>query len=195
MSTQPQDPSASETKGVDSIKLNSKAYSVDMIETMFADSLSRGMQNAIISQQNAQMASSASITNACARILQARSDASTTDATPPANAEVKIPKDDDTGKTSTTEINDGNTQSSHTITAEKRTPPKKSHLFAHLAKHKALWLCVVVGAIALLFVLLGYLGGSLTAANHATRTYAKEKTGDIIMNQAFPEVSANKAKD
>jgi len=52
-----------------------------------------------------------------------------------------------------------------------------------------------VGAIALLFVLLGYLGGSLTAANHATRTYAKEKTGDIIMNQASPEVSANKAKD
>ncbi|WDE02101.1 RebB family R body protein [Thalassomonas actiniarum] len=46
-------------------------YSVDMIDTMFADSLSRGMQNAIVSQQNAQMASSASITNACARILQA----------------------------------------------------------------------------------------------------------------------------
>lgn len=49
-------------------------YSVDMIDTMFADSLSRGMHNAIISQQNAQMASSASITSACARILQAATD-------------------------------------------------------------------------------------------------------------------------
>lgn len=49
-------------------------YSVDVMDTMFADSLSRGMQNAIISQQNAQMASSASITTACARILQAATD-------------------------------------------------------------------------------------------------------------------------
>ncbi|QUJ69647.1 RebB family R body protein (plasmid) [Photobacterium sp. GJ3] len=48
-------------------------YSSEMIDTMFADSLSRGMQNAIISQQNAQMVSSSSITNACARILQAKS--------------------------------------------------------------------------------------------------------------------------
>ena len=54
--------------------LDNKDYSVDMIDTMFADSLSRGMQNAIISQKNAQMASSASITNASARILQARSE-------------------------------------------------------------------------------------------------------------------------
>jgi hypothetical protein len=51
-----------------------QVYTLDMIDTMFADSLSRGMQNAIISQQNAQMASSASIINACARILQAKSD-------------------------------------------------------------------------------------------------------------------------
>jgi len=55
---------------------STKNYSVDMIETMFSDSLARGMQNAIISQQNAQMASSASITNACARILQARAEPS-----------------------------------------------------------------------------------------------------------------------
>lgn len=47
-------------------------YSLDMIDTMFADSLSRGMQNAITSQQNAQMVSSSSITNACARILQTK---------------------------------------------------------------------------------------------------------------------------
>ena len=47
-------------------------YSLDMVDTIFADTLSRGMQNAIISQQNAQMASSSSVTNACARILQAQ---------------------------------------------------------------------------------------------------------------------------
>jgi len=50
----------------------SEEYSVAMVDTIFADTLSRGMQNAITSQQNAQMASSTSITNACARILQAR---------------------------------------------------------------------------------------------------------------------------
>lgn len=54
-------------------------YSVDMMDTMFADSLSRGMHNAIISQQNAQMASSASITSACARILQAATDKAVTE--------------------------------------------------------------------------------------------------------------------
>ena len=50
-------------------------YSIAMVDTIFADTLSRGMQNAITSQQNAQMASSASITNACARILQAKASA------------------------------------------------------------------------------------------------------------------------
>ena len=48
-------------------------YSLDMVDTIFADTLSRGMQNAIVSQQNAQMASSSSVTHACARILQAQS--------------------------------------------------------------------------------------------------------------------------
>ena len=48
-------------------------YSLDMVDTIFADTLSRGMQNAIVSQQNAQMASSSSVTHACARILQAHS--------------------------------------------------------------------------------------------------------------------------
>jgi len=54
------------------------AYSEAIVDTMFADSLPRGMQNAITSQQNAQMASSAPITNACARILQAESDSKVT---------------------------------------------------------------------------------------------------------------------
>ncbi|CAM3777692.1 RebB family R body protein [Vibrio aquimaris] len=48
-------------------------YSLDVVDTIFADTLSRGMQNAIVSQQNAQMASSSSVTHACARILQAQS--------------------------------------------------------------------------------------------------------------------------
>ncbi len=47
-------------------------YSSAMVDTIFADSLSRGMQNAITSQQNAQMAASSAITHVCASILQAR---------------------------------------------------------------------------------------------------------------------------
>ncbi|WP_421846568.1 RebB family R body protein [Marinomonas sp.] len=51
-------------------------YSLEVVDTIFADTLSRGMQNAIVSQQNSQMASSSSVTNACARILQAQANKS-----------------------------------------------------------------------------------------------------------------------
>jgi len=51
---------------------SAEQYSLAMVDTIFADTLSRGMQNAITSQQNAQMASASSVTNACARILQAK---------------------------------------------------------------------------------------------------------------------------
>lgn len=61
-----------QAKPINNVKPNSEEYSLAMVDTIFADTLSRGMQNAITSQQNAQMASSTSITNACARILQAR---------------------------------------------------------------------------------------------------------------------------
>lgn len=57
----------------DKVEESQDNYSLEMVDTIFADTLSRGMQNAIISQQNAQMASSSSVTNACARILQAHS--------------------------------------------------------------------------------------------------------------------------
>lgn len=63
---------------IPSISPASEEYSVAMVDTIFADTLSRGMQNAITSQQNAQMASSTSITNACARILQARANSPVT---------------------------------------------------------------------------------------------------------------------
>ncbi len=48
---------------------NSEQYSSVMVDTIFAETLSRGMNNAITSQQNAQMASSSSATNTCNRIL------------------------------------------------------------------------------------------------------------------------------
>lgn len=67
---------------LENAKPDTEQYSVAMVDTIFADTLSRGMQNAITSQQNAQMASSTSITNACARILQARA---TTPITAPIN--------------------------------------------------------------------------------------------------------------
>ncbi|MDO6708353.1 RebB family R body protein [Photobacterium sp. 1_MG-2023] len=66
-------------------------YSSEMIDTMFADSLSRGMQNAIISQQNAQMVSSSSITNACARILQAKSGGKVTEESTPVSGNTSTP--------------------------------------------------------------------------------------------------------
>jgi hypothetical protein len=41
-----------------------------MVETTFAETLGLSMHNAVISQQSSQMTTSASITNACARLLQ-----------------------------------------------------------------------------------------------------------------------------
>lgn len=70
---------------IENLKPDSEQYSLTMVDTIFADTLSRGMQNAITSQQNAQMASSTSITNACARILQARASA-------PISAPIKAPE-------------------------------------------------------------------------------------------------------
>ncbi len=61
---------------------NSEQYSEAMVDTIFADTLSRGMQNAITSQQNAQMASSTSITSACGRILNAHAAAKKNNPTP-----------------------------------------------------------------------------------------------------------------
>jgi len=44
-----------------------------MVETTFAETLGLSMHNAITNQQSSQMTTSASITNACARLLQAQS--------------------------------------------------------------------------------------------------------------------------
>jgi len=80
-SSNPQDEKTGQAT-LENAKPDTEQYSVAMVDTIFADTLSRGMQNAITSQQNAQMASSTSITNACARILQARA---TTPITAPIN--------------------------------------------------------------------------------------------------------------
>lgn len=77
----------------DNINPDSEHYSHAMVDTIFADTLSRGMQNAITSQQNAQMASSTSITNACARILQAR-------ASSPVTAPIEAPTKNEATKKS-----------------------------------------------------------------------------------------------
>ena len=42
-----------------------------LVETTFAETLGLSMHNAISNQQNSQMTTAASITNACARLLQA----------------------------------------------------------------------------------------------------------------------------
>ncbi|OUS25020.1 hypothetical protein A9Q99_22500 [Gammaproteobacteria bacterium 45_16_T64] len=41
-----------------------------LVETTFAETLGLSMHNAVLNQQSAQMTASASITNACARLLQ-----------------------------------------------------------------------------------------------------------------------------
>ncbi|WP_216825044.1 RebB family R body protein [Agarilytica rhodophyticola] len=41
-----------------------------LVETTFAETLGLAMHNAVTNQQNSQMTASASITNACARLLQ-----------------------------------------------------------------------------------------------------------------------------
>lgn len=46
------------------------SQSTGLVETTFAETLGLSMHNAITNQQNAQMTASASITNACARLLQ-----------------------------------------------------------------------------------------------------------------------------
>lgn len=64
--------SKTEQVGNKSVTSVNAPYSPEMVDEMFADTLSRGMQNAITSQQNAQMTSATPITNACAKILQVK---------------------------------------------------------------------------------------------------------------------------
>jgi hypothetical protein len=44
-----------------------------LVETTFAETLGLSMHNAIVNQQSSQMTTSASVTNACARLLQVQS--------------------------------------------------------------------------------------------------------------------------
>lgn len=88
-----------QAKPINNVKPDSEEYSLAMVDTIFADTLSRGMQNAITSQQNAQMASSTSITNACARILQAR-------ASSPVTAPIPEPKETTPIKPNPAALND-----------------------------------------------------------------------------------------
>ncbi|CAG8999209.1 MAG: hypothetical protein CENE_01178 [Candidatus Celerinatantimonas neptuna] len=49
-----------------------------LIETTLADTLGLSMHNAIVNQQQSQMTTAASVTNACARLLQTQSITNTT---------------------------------------------------------------------------------------------------------------------
>lgn len=53
-----------------------------MVETTLVDTLGLSMHNAVTSQQNAQITTAASITNACARLLQAGAPAGAPAASP-----------------------------------------------------------------------------------------------------------------
>ncbi|AWB67499.1 hypothetical protein C2869_14090 [Saccharobesus litoralis] len=46
--------------------------STGLVETTFAETLGLSMHNAIVNQQSSQMTTAASVTNACARLLQAQ---------------------------------------------------------------------------------------------------------------------------
>jgi hypothetical protein len=137
----------SEEVSVDIKKSNeandNKDYSIEMIEAIFADSLSRGMQNAIVSQQNAQMASSASITNACARILQARSE--------PIKATEDTPKLTSPHKVSIEESN--NNEEVKVTIADRITAPKPSRVIKNIISMKMKF----IGLMMIITVLLGLI--------------------------------------
>lgn len=155
---------------------DNKDYSIEMIEAMFADSLSRGMQNAIVSQQNAQMASSASITNACARILQARSE--------PIKA-----TDDTTEFTSTQKVSveeNGNNDEIEVTVDNKITTPESSQVIKKLLaiKMKFVWLMSII-TVVLCLILFVYIQLKLAAFDtwvekELSHVNGKEIATDIV---------------
>ncbi len=157
-----------QAESITNIKPGSEEYSVTMVDTIFADTLSRGMQNAITSQQNAQMASSTSITNACARILQARASAPAAAAAAtaePAPVPAKTPSSESQAKTTAAPLkslgdkltaidntNHFNTNSGQTSTkaSEDTTSSPKSGIgsdIASLSKFKKTALFLTFGVL------------------------------------------------
>ena len=124
------------------------SYSVDMIDTMFADSLSRGMQNAIISQQNAQMASSASITSACARILQAASEQPAATE----NAEADTPSEKNESEEEEGETESDTKSDLEVIVATKEDVQAKVTVTEVSKSIKDKWHWIVWSLIALMFL-------------------------------------------
>ena len=61
-------PSANDTTAAVSGQLSGQPTS--LVETTFAETIGLSMHNAVTSQQSSQMTTAASITNACARLLQ-----------------------------------------------------------------------------------------------------------------------------
>jgi len=144
METQANRDEQSHSTHINGAKPTSGEYSEAMVDTIFADTLSRGMQNAITSQQNAQMASSTSITNACARILQARASA-------PIKAPIKVNKANAGSSMKQTEGNQNPDAGSTSPTSptSKANPKIK-------VKHAAYWFlgissaCMLVSALYIL---------------------------------------------
>lgn len=67
--TTSQQPQASDSGSEASSAFSAQA--TGLVETTFAETLGLSMHNAVTNQQSSQMTTSASITNACARLLQA----------------------------------------------------------------------------------------------------------------------------
>ncbi|WDD98050.1 RebB family R body protein [Thalassomonas actiniarum] len=63
------------------------AQPTGLVETTFAETLGLSMHNAITNQQSSQMTTSASITNACARLLQVATPVAAKKQEPEADAE------------------------------------------------------------------------------------------------------------
>lgn len=83
-----------------------------LVETTFAETLGLSMHNAVASQQSSQMTTSASITNACARLLQA--------------SRMPEPKEKPKDKKPTPAAQAADTQG---ITADKRDAPTPKRKF------------------------------------------------------------------
>lgn len=104
------------------------AQPTSLLETTLADTLGLSMYNAITSQQQSQMTTAASVTNACARLLQTQTSVMPASSRKDSNAEPAIFVDG-------SDRLSPDTNDSDTVTADTKQP-KRFNLFKFLKRNK-----------------------------------------------------------
>ncbi|WP_367990652.1 RebB family R body protein [Vibrio sp. NTOU-M3] len=99
-----------------------------LLETTLADTLGLSMHNAITNQQQSQMTTAASVTNACARLLQTQAQSSSSNNMPPPATEpaIVVNPNDRLGTSLETEL----------VVEEAEKSQKKFSLFGFLKMKK-----------------------------------------------------------